>query len=154
VRGQKRVMAVAMAAAALAMGSPSSPANADEFSCETTALAPFDTTVDAVAADLPLIEFGQSVSCSSSAVIAMTIRPEVRVDESQNVWSPAGPAVSGTKPGFHTSASMKAWFKCTRGYYRTEARVHAGSYFLGAADTDEDVSSGRSVDCRIKVKVG
>lgn len=147
-----RLMAVAMAAGAMAIGSPGE-VRAEEFSCTTTAVAPFDTTVDAVAADLPLIQLGQNAVCSSDAVIAMKLRPEMRIAESPDAWSPAGPVVKGTKPGFHRSASMQDWFSCTRGFYRTEARVTAGSYFLSAVDTDDDTSGGRAIDCKVKIKV-
>lgn len=146
-----RMIIVVLVVGAVAIGVPS--AKAEEFSCNTTAATPFDTAIDAVAADVPLVELGQSASCTSDAAIAMSLRPEIRIVDSPAVWAPAGPPTKGTKPGLHREASMQAWYKCSKGLYRTEARVEGGSYFYGAIDTDEDLSGGRSIDCKVKVKV-
>jgi hypothetical protein len=128
VRGQTRFMAVAMAAAALAMGSPSSPANADEFSCSAFPHTPAE---DSIANDLvlvPPLRIGESAACNRPAAMVMKVRPEIEVDTLfGDRWKPAGPA---------------------------EGRVTGGDYVTGpAVSTDEAHSGARTVDCDVEVRV-
>lgn len=149
----KRLVLVAVTATTMLMAVP--PVEAESFSCSASPYAPIETAIGNGVILVPLIQVGETVSCSRPAAIAMRVRPEIRAHTwPWDVWAPAGPTASGSPKTLDTQARLDVWYTCARGYFRTEGRVTGADYVTGpAVSVDDGVSGGASVDCAVKVQV-
>lgn len=90
-------------------------------------------------------------SCSDTAAIAVTVRPETEI--LPGVWAPSGNEAGDACKGFCNSHRVSWLYTCAEGTHRTEGRIIGASYTKRAQDEAEALSGAVTIDCDLKVEI-